>query len=87
GLLNRRAMYEHAEAELSRAACESLPMSLILLDVDHFKEVNDQYGHLIGDQMLYLVAATIAHNKRPTDWAGRWGGEEFFYSAAQYQSL
>lgn len=77
GLLNRRAIYEYAETELSRAACESLPISLILLDIDYFKDVNDQHGHLIGDQMLYLVAATIAHNKRPTDWAGRWGGEEF----------
>ncbi len=77
GLLNRRAIYEHAETELARAVGDSLPLSLILLDIDFFKEVNDQYGHLIGDQMLYLVAATIAHNRRPTDWAGRWGGEEF----------
>jgi two-component system chemotaxis response regulator CheY len=77
GLLNRRAIYEHAEAEIARATREGSPISLILLDIDHFKEVNDNYGHLIGDQALYLIAATIKHNKRPTDWFGRWGGEEF----------
>jgi two-component system chemotaxis response regulator CheY len=77
GLFNRRAIYEHAEAELARAERESGPISLILLDIDHFKEVNDYHGHLIGDQTLYLIAATISRNKRPFDWFGRWGGEEF----------
>jgi two-component system chemotaxis response regulator CheY len=77
GLFNRRAIYEHAEAELARAERETCPISLILLDIDHFKEVNDQHGHLIGDQTLYLIAATISRNKRPFDWFGRWGGEEF----------
>jgi two-component system chemotaxis response regulator CheY len=77
GLFNRRAIYEHAQAEMARAAREALPLSLILLDIDHFKEVNDTYGHLIGDQTLYLIAATITRNKRPSDWFGRWGGEEF----------
>lgn len=77
GLFNRRAIYEHAEAELARSVCEVLPISLVMLDIDHFKRVNDAHGHLIGDQLLYLVAATIAHTTRPTDWVGRWGGEEF----------
>jgi two-component system chemotaxis response regulator CheY len=77
GLFNRRAIYEHAEAELARADREDSPISLILLDIDHFKEVNDHHGHLIGDQTLYLIAATISRNKRPFDWFGRWGGEEF----------
>ncbi len=77
GLLNRRALYKHIEAEMNRAERETEPMSLVLLDVDHFKVVNDQHGHLIGDQALRLVADTIAQNKRPYDWAGRWGGEEF----------
>jgi two-component system chemotaxis response regulator CheY len=77
GLFNRRAIYEHAEAELARSDREASPISLILLDIDHFKEVNDQHGHLIGDQTLYLIAATISRNKRPFDWFGRWGGEEF----------
>lgn len=77
GLFNRRAIYEHAKAELARAEREAKPLSLILLDVDHFKGVNDQYGHLIGDQALRLVADTIARNIRPYDRVGRWGGEEF----------
>ncbi len=77
GLLNRRAIYEYAEIELARSQRNETPLSLILLDIDHFKEVNDTYGHLIGDQTLYLIAATITRNKRPFDWFGRWGGEEF----------
>jgi two-component system chemotaxis response regulator CheY len=71
GLLNRRALYKHIEAEMKRAEREAEPMSLVLL------VVNDQHGHLIGDQALRLVADTITQNKRPYDWAGRWGGEEF----------
>ena len=52
-------------------------MSLILIDVDHFKLVNDEHGHLIGDQVLRVVADTVVQNKRSYDMAGRWGGEEF----------
>lgn len=77
GLLNRRAVYERAQSELERSFREGHSMSLVLLDIDHFKSVNDQYGHLTGDQALRLVAGTIAQNKRSYDWAGRWGGEEF----------
>lgn len=77
GLLNRRAIYEKVEAELNRAGREARPMSLVLLDIDHFKAVNDQHGHPIGDQALRLVAATIALNTRSYDVVGRWGGEEF----------
>lgn len=77
GLFNRRAIYERAEAALDQAIAQNRPLSLILLDIDHFKHVNDQYGHLVGDQALYLIAATVARNKRATDLVGRWGGEEF----------
>jgi two-component system chemotaxis response regulator CheY len=77
GLLNRRALYSHAEAELNRSQRYGKPLSFVMLDIDHFKAVNDQYGHLVGDQALRVVADTLAHNKRPYDWAGRWGGEEF----------
>jgi diguanylate cyclase (GGDEF)-like protein len=48
-----------------------------LLDIDYFKLVNDQHGHLVGDQALRMVADVLAEKKRPYDWAGRWGGEEF----------
>jgi two-component system chemotaxis response regulator CheY len=77
GLLNRRAVYDHAEAELNRARRDTTPTSLVLLDVDHFKSVNDRYGHLIGDQALKLVADILRSHRRTYDWVGRWGGEEF----------
>ncbi len=77
GLLNRRALYTHAEAELNRAQRDRKPLSFVMLDLDHFKQVNDRHGHLMGDKALHAVASTLAQNKRPYDWAGRWGGEEF----------
>lgn len=77
GLLNRRVLYERAAAELNRAEREAEPISVALLDIDHFKAVNDQYGHLIGDQALCLVADTIVQTVRTYDHVGRWGGEEF----------
>ena len=77
GLLNRRAVQERAEAELNRANRESVPLSLILLDVDHFKSVNDRFGHAVGDQALQLVARLLTQRVRTYDWVGRWGGEEF----------
>ncbi len=76
-LLNRRSVYEYAEAEVSRIPDETNRVSLILLDIDRFREINDQYGHTVGDQVLRLVADTIEQSIRPYDWAGRWGGEEF----------
>jgi two-component system chemotaxis response regulator CheY len=77
GLLNRRAVYERAQSELDRAYRETRSISIVMLDIDHFKDVNDKHGHLIGDQALRMVAGTISQNKRSYDWAGRWGGEEF----------
>ncbi len=77
GLLNRRVLYEHAAAELNRAERKAQPISVVLLDIDHFKAVNDQHGHLIGDQALRLVAGAITKSVRAYDHVGRWGGEEF----------
>lgn len=77
GLLNRAAIYERTHIELERSRRERFPLSLILLDIDHFKAVNDSHGHLIGDKALRMVAQTITWNKRRYDLAGRWGGEEF----------
>jgi two-component system chemotaxis response regulator CheY len=76
-LLNRRAIHSHAESELNHAYRQAYPLSLILLDIDHFKSVNDHFGHGVGDLALQFVANTLMQNKRPYDWAGRWGGEEF----------
>jgi diguanylate cyclase (GGDEF)-like protein len=76
-LLNRRAIHHHAESELSLANRQGSSVSLLLLDIDYFKAVNDHYGHAVGDQALRFVADLLLQKKRPYDWAGRWGGEEF----------
>ncbi len=76
-LLNRRALHDHAEAELSRAARNASPFSLMMLDLDHFKSVNDRFGHATGDAALRLVASTLTQQVRAYDAVGRWGGEEF----------
>jgi diguanylate cyclase (GGDEF)-like protein len=77
GLLNRRAIQEQAEAELKRAARASSLVSVLLIDLDHFKSVNDCYGHAIGDQALRMFAEILVECIRSYDQAGRWGGEEF----------
>lgn len=71
GLLNRRMIWEAGRARGSRA------MALILLDIDHFKDVNDHWGHGVGDQVLTMVAGVIAGAVRDEDLVGRVGGEEF----------
>lgn len=77
GLLNRRAIMDHAEAEWHRAAREGGPLSLILMDVDKLKDINDSYGHLVGDRALTDIAGLLRSGMRRYDWAGRWGGDEF----------
>jgi two-component system chemotaxis response regulator CheY len=77
GALNRRAIEECAEAEFQTIARSKRPMSVILLDVDHFKNVNDQFGHAAGDQTLRQIAKALKENLRGYDRVGRWGGEEF----------
>lgn len=74
---NRRAFYQHAIIVLEHAMREKHSTSLILLDIDHFKLVNDRYGHLVGDQVLKMVANTLKESLRLYDKVGRWGGEEF----------
>lgn len=76
-LLNRRAIHAHAESELSLANRQGSALSLLMLDIDYFKAVNDRYGHAVGDLALRFVADMLMQKKRPYDWAGRWGGEEF----------
>ncbi len=73
GLPNRRA----AEAALNTALASGAPVSVALFDVDHFKQVNDTFGHPVGDEVLRRVAQTLAAIARGTDFVGRWGGEEF----------
>jgi diguanylate cyclase (GGDEF)-like protein/PAS domain S-box-containing protein len=76
GLANRRAFEEQIEREWKRTIREGSRMSLLLLDIDHFKEFNDRYGHQAGDSCLRAVAATIVGNARSSDIAARYGGDE-----------
>ncbi|MDQ2687759.1 MAG: diguanylate cyclase [Armatimonadota bacterium] len=77
GLKNYRAFQERLEVEMSRAARYGTPLSLVLLDVDHFKRYNDRWGHPAGDGVLKTVARLLQQNARGTDLAARYGGEEF----------
>jgi diguanylate cyclase (GGDEF)-like protein len=76
-LFNRRHFFEVAEQEFERALRYGRPLSLLMLDVDHFKQVNDVYGHLVGDQVLQALAARCRAEVREIDVIGRYGGEEF----------
>jgi diguanylate cyclase (GGDEF)-like protein len=77
GLLNAAAWQREADTELSRAQRAGDPLALLLVDLDHFKRVNDTYGHLVGDQVLVGVASTLCNQLRDYDIVGRFGGEEF----------
>lgn len=77
GLFNRRHGSEVLRRETDRARRTSQPFGLILLDIDHFKQVNDRFGHDVGDKLLGDVAALLRSRLRKTDVAARWGGEEF----------
>jgi len=77
GLLNRRGMTDRFEKEVARQARQGGTMGLLLLDLDHFKQVNDTYGHAAGDVALCAVAKILNSMRRSYDHAGRWGGEEF----------
>lgn len=76
-LANRRAFDEALTQECARARRHQHPLSMVLLDIDHFKQVNDLYNHSIGDQVLKLVANKISQFCREADTVARWGGEEF----------
>lgn len=77
GLANRRAILESLEREYRRMQRDGRPFSLILIDVDHFKKVNDRFGHEVGDEVLVRVAESARSSVRDVDEVARWGGEEF----------
>jgi diguanylate cyclase (GGDEF)-like protein len=83
GFYNRRHMMELIEYEKNLSARTGTVFSLIMLDIDHFKNVNDMYGHQTGDQILQAIAATIRKTLRGTDFCGRYGGEEFLFVLMQ----
>jgi two-component system chemotaxis response regulator CheY len=77
GLPNRRALYDRARAELNRAEREKRSVGVIMMDIDHFKPINDRFGHAAGDEALRRVAEVLLKSKRDYDYTGRWGGDEF----------
>ena len=77
GLFNRRYLEETLDRELARAARESYPVSIIMIDIDHFKQINDTYGHEAGDIMLKALGGMLMTHSRRGDFACRYGGEEF----------
>ncbi len=76
-LCNRRHLYDKLDVELNRCFRGSNPIALIMTDIDHFKRVNDQFGHQVGDEVLINVADLLKDQLRTYDLAGRYGGEEF----------
>ncbi|WP_462160014.1 GGDEF domain-containing protein [Pseudoalteromonas sp. GB56] len=77
GIANRRSFMERAQQELEQARRNKLPIHLLMIDIDHFKSVNDQAGHAIGDKVLVAMAQVLRYSVRKTDFVCRLGGEEF----------
>ncbi|KJU84513.1 sensory box/GGDEF family protein [Candidatus Magnetobacterium bavaricum] len=77
GIYNRLYIEKLLEKEFDKASAYNTPFSVVMFDLDHFKRVNDTYGHLAGDDVLKSVAKTVGNHIRQTDVLGRYGGEEF----------
>jgi diguanylate cyclase (GGDEF)-like protein len=88
GIANRRTFDEHVDRVWAQAAREGMPLTLLLIDIDHFKAYNDSFGHQAGDECLRRVAWSLSENaRRPFDLAARYGGEEFalvLYDASRH---
>lgn len=77
GIYNRLKLDEIVDTEIQRCKRTQRPFSALLIDIDHFKNINDEHGHLVGDEILKEVTQVIQHRLREMDSFGRWGGEEF----------
>ncbi len=77
GLYNRRQFFRLGEDELERARRYRHPICVLMVDIDHFKDINDTRGHAVGDQVLCTIAKRMLAGLRRSDIAGRYGGEEF----------
>ena len=76
-LPNRAALTHHLDNAIQQAAEQQQPLAVLVLDIDHFKSVNDSYGHLVGDQVIQHLARMLQRHGRSADFAARYGGEEF----------
>ncbi len=77
GMANRQAFLQRAKNEFNRARRYSRPLTVVMIDIDHFKAINDQYGHATGDEVLRQISDICQRSLRGTDFMGRVGGEEF----------
>lgn len=77
GIFNRKGIFDLLESSISNAETSGSNLMIGVLDIDNFKQINDRYGHLVGDKTLIEVAKTLKHNIRSMDVAGRFGGDEF----------
>ena len=75
---NRRLLFSKIDELVELKVHESIPFSLIMFDIDHFKKINDKFGHLVGDDVLKMLTKLIMEDKRSSDFIYRYGGEEFF---------
>lgn len=88
--VNRRGLFEQLEVEIANAARNDTPLGLVFIDLDHFKPVNDDYGHSIGDQLLVLVSRRMKGQIRANDTLSRYGGDEFvilYHNVADAENL
>lgn len=87
GICNRRRFNEVLQVEIARAKRFGTPFTLIIFDIDHFKRINDTYGHQAGDQVLLKLSLLVSKNIRNTDLFARWGGEEFTVLATNCETF
>lgn len=77
GVLNRRGLEMNLSAVAEESVEQAVNLAVLMVDVDHFKSINDNYGHLVGDRVLALLGRELLEGRRRNDVIGRWGGEEF----------